>query len=129
MSQVSEASYGVGKAIISILREAFANDPNQAAGYYAEGATLYYEGQPVQGRDNIRSFLEKRGQVTINITGWEVQSCPQVVPDVDFTMVVAFGTIHNLASGSFSSFHSACYVSHKTIHDRAVISYHTFSCF
>ena len=127
MSQVSPDSYGVGNWIVSTFMEAFSKNPSEASMFYDANGVLFYQGNLFQGRDKIREFLESRGATSITVTGWEVQTVPEIPDAPKWTMVVAFGSIEEHATGAFASFHAAFYVRHES--GAGFITYNAFNCF
>ena len=123
---VDPDSYGVAKALVCDFMNKFGSSPAEAAEYFGQGATLFYQGTQTQGRDNIRQFLESKGRLSLTVNGWEVQT----VPGSDlWSMVIAIGSVIDLSSGQSASFHSAFYVESIRSEHRGFIRYQAFNYF
>ena len=122
MSSVSADSNGVAQALVTDFMSKIGSDVEEAAQFYGEDAVLNFKGRVSQGRDAIRSFLQTKQGMSLDVAAWDVQS----VPGSDsWTMVVVMGRM--TSDGRNMPFHSAFYVESRSDDNTAFIRYHMFN--
>jgi hypothetical protein len=127
MAQPVPDSLGIAQALVESFFPKLAqiSDRSEAVTFYGEGATLYFQGNERTGRQAIHEYLAGLPPMSLNVTGYEVQT----VPGSDlWSMVIVIGSVQ-IGGDKVMSFHSSVYVESRCSDQTAFIRYHSFNCF
>lgn len=124
-SEPSPDSIGVAEAIVHNFFKLLNDDHNQAASFFGEDGTLFFQGETITGQNEICEFLDNLGNISLRVTGYEVQTVPQ---SNLWSMVVVIGT-SQIGEETSKVFHSSAYVEARTSDKTAFIRYFSFTCF
>ena len=118
-------SIGIAKAIVEVFFTALNEDRAQAVSFFGDDGTLFFQGDTVTGKDDILEYLNGLPNLSIRITGYEVQTVPQ--SDL-WSIVIVIGT-SQIGDENSKTFHSSAFVEARTSDQTAFIRYFSFTSF
>ena len=115
-------SLGIAMAIVNKFFPLLGTNLDQAMMFYDNSASLFFEGNQMNGKEQILQFFHSLPSMTFAVDGYEVQTVPGTSL---WTMVVIFGKL--LIQDKGGSFHSTLFVEASTQNKVARITYHSLT--